>query len=208
MQPPFTPTHETGVPLEILSGETEAEIGFSGAVGQAFGAIVDIGGASTEIAVKTAEISFRKSLPVGCVVLKNTCEENEETLAAYCLPKAKEYGALPPNCPLYGIGGTATSLAALDLGLKEYNPALITGHAVTVNALSAIIEKLRNTSVESRLRMGVHPGRADLILVGAIWMKAILQAVGASAFIASDRDNIEGYADLLLQRSNSKEECL
>jgi exopolyphosphatase/guanosine-5'-triphosphate,3'-diphosphate pyrophosphatase len=190
---------KTGIPVEILSGEEEAEIGVLGALKGACGAIIDIGGASTELAVKTEEGIAAKSLPVGCVVLKNLCGEDDEKLSAFCAPKAAQYGALS-TLPLVGIGGTATSLAAFDLSLTAYDPEKVTGHAVTLSALQSVIEKLKGTSVEERVAAGVHPGRADLLYVGAVWMKTVLTAIGAPSFIASDSDNIEGYAQLLARR--------
>ena len=59
----------TGICIEVLSGETEAELDFIGAshaVDVTDGLLIDIGGASTELVVyENSEIKKKVSLPVG-----------------------------------------------------------------------------------------------------------------------------------------------
>ena len=37
-------------------------------------------------------------------------------------------------------------------------------------------------------------GRADVITGGVVWMLTIMETLGIDKIIASDRDNLEGYA--------------
>ena len=71
----------TSLTIEIIDGEEEGEIGLSGAVGAGDGGIIDIGGASAEIAVrKGGKTVYCHSLPLGAVRLKDICGEDEGKL--------------------------------------------------------------------------------------------------------------------------------
>ena len=60
--------------VDVVSGEMEAELGAKGAVGKRDGALIDIGGASTELIVqKAGAIVYKKSIDVGAVRLKDLC---------------------------------------------------------------------------------------------------------------------------------------
>lgn len=188
-----------GVTVDLLSGETEAEAGFTGAVA-GDGAILDIGGASTEIAVKkNGAFIYRKSIPVGCVVLKNACGEDTEKLTAYCAEKVKAFSDAPVE-NLTGIGGTATTLAALAVGMKRYDGAKITGTFISEEKLGSAREFLQGASLEDRVEAGVPKGRADLIYGGAVWLCAIVKELSLLGYIASDADNLEGYARMLVKQ--------
>ncbi len=135
--------HETGLQLEVISGDEEAQLTAQGvlaviepAVEHAL--IVDIGGGSTEfICIVDAEISFQKSYPLGVVRL---CEE-------FSSPQAKTaeisrvIGDLQGHLKrvvqdlsklsLIGTAGTVTTLAAIDLGLTEYIANKIYNHVLS-----------------------------------------------------------------------------
>ena len=52
--------------VEVITGEEEAEIGILGALGNADGGVIDVGGASTEIVIKEqGELIFKKSVNIG-----------------------------------------------------------------------------------------------------------------------------------------------
>ncbi len=197
----------TGVPVEILAGEKEAEIGLMGAVSGACGAVLDVGGASTELAVKTGDGFCKRSLPLGCVVLKNACGEDEillEKMAAEALQKS-DFPESLPGIPLYGIGGTATTLAAFALSMEEYDPDKVTGTVISADKAWELYQKIAALSVKERLESGIPAGRADIIAGGAYWIAQLLRRLGNHAMIVSDRDNIEGYAKLLAARSGAAE---
>ena len=192
----------TGVPVEILSGETEAEIGLTGAVMGACGAVLDVGGASTELAIKTDKGFYKRSLPLGCVVLKNACGENEllmEKTTAEALQKS-DFPKSLPDIPLYGIGGTATTLAAFLLSMKVYDPDKVTGTVISADKAWELYQKIAALPIKERVECGIPAGRADIIAGGAYWVAKILRRLGDHDMIVSDRDNIEGYAKLLAAR--------
>ena len=186
---------ETGVPTEIIGGEEEAAFGLSGALCGRDGGIVDIGGASTEITVSAGgKKIYSYSLDLGTVSLTDACGQNAEKSAALCAEKIKEYGEIP-SAEFYGIGGTATSLAAIDLALSPYDPARVNGHVLGRETMRSLASRLAAMSVEERRNLkGLQPERAEVIANGALLLVAIMERFGMEKITVSESDNLEGYA--------------
>ena len=181
--------------VEIISGETEAEIGILGALGNDDGAVIDIGGASTEIVVKTAgELIYKKSVNIGVVRLKDSCGTDKKALQSAALQAVQAFGEVPQKAA-YAIGGTATALGAWALGLKEYDAKKVTGTAISLAKMQEMTDKLLSLSADEICASSCMPkGRADVIAGGAVLLKTIMEQLNFSEIIASDRDNLEGYA--------------
>jgi exopolyphosphatase/guanosine-5'-triphosphate,3'-diphosphate pyrophosphatase len=91
-------------------------------------------------------------------------------------------------------GGTATALAALDLGLATYDPARVHGHVLEASRLTALEEALRATPAEAvRRRGGLDPGRARILPAGAAVLAAVMRATGAPALQVSDHGVRHAY---------------
>ncbi len=180
------------VNLEVISGELEAELGVLGALGEADGALIDIGGASSELVVKKqGAIIYKTSANIGVVRIKDA-GENAQTLMQNALA---EYKNPPLNEVLYAIGGTATTLASLYLRLEKYNSNLVTGTEITANELKGMIDYLKSLSVAEIAKLPCMPaGRADIIVGGAVWLYTLIKRFEIEKIIVSDRDNLEGYA--------------
>ncbi len=184
-----------GLRVEVIAGEEEAEIGLLGALGDADGAVVDIGGASTEIVVKSqGEILYKKSINVGVVRLKDKCGREISALEKEAVAAAKEFGTVPCK-PLYAIGGTATTLAAQYLGITEYDSNRVTGTKITKAQMREQVEKFAALSVEETESLPCMPkGRADVLLGGVVLLFTLMDKLGFDEVTVSDRDNLEGYA--------------
>ncbi len=185
-----------GLQIEVLSGEEEAEIGLLGALGNQDGGVLDIGGASTELVVKRqGEIVYKKSADVGVVRLKDTCRNELSALQTYTRLAAQAFSDFPKGTPVRAIGGTATTIAAQLLGLREYDSQQVTGTSITLEQMRALTEKFAHMSVEE---IGVLPcmpaGRADVIFGGMTWLYTLMQTLSIPKITVSDRDNLEGYA--------------
>ena len=185
-----------GLEVEIISGETEAEIGILGALGNGDGAIIDIGGASTEIIVrKKGELVYKKSVNIGVVRLHDRCGIDETLLRQTAIEEAEKFGVVPVEGEIYAIGGTATTVTALALGLKEYASDKVTGATLSVDEVWKIANMLVKTPVSEIAKMPcVSQGREDVIAGGAILLATVVEKLGIQKIIASDRDNLEGYA--------------
>ncbi len=185
-----------GLEIDVISGEEEAEIGLLGALGNKDGAIIDVGGASTEIVVKEGcEIVYKKSVDIGVVRLKDACGKDINALKRRSLEEIQNFGQVPCKLPFYGIGGTATTLAAQYLGLKEYQSEKITGTILPTKGVQALVERFALMPVEEIAKLPCMPkGREDVILGGAVWLATLLNSLGVKQITVSDRDNLEGYA--------------
>ena len=185
-----------GLKIEVVSGEEEAELGILGALGGADGCVIDAGGASTEIVVqKDGQTVYKKSVNIGVVRLKDTCGRELARLKAAAEKAAREYGAVPTGVPVYAIGGTATTLAAIKLGLEVYDSAKITGTVLSHNELEEMSDRLAGMSVEEIANTkGVAQNRADIIGGGAVLLSTLAKTLGFEKITVSDSDNLEGYA--------------
>ncbi len=185
-----------GLEVEVISGETEAEIGLTGALGFADGGIIDIGGASTEIVLrKGGEIIYKKSVDIGVVRLKDACGRALPALKDAAKKACAEFGRVPTDLPFYAIGGTATTLAAQALKLKEYSSNAVTGAKLTLDEVQALTGEFAKRSVEEIASLPCMPiGRADVILGGAQLLASLMEELNIPQITVSDKDNLEGYA--------------
>ena len=186
---------ECGVDVDVISGEKEAALGLAGALGGRDGGIVDVGGASTEITVAAGgKIVCAVSADIGAVRLKDLCGEDRAALARVIAEKTAAFGRVPPTAELYAIGGTATSLAALEKEVEPYDPAQIDGTVLPAECVQAWADKLLALSQEERLRLrGMDPRRADILGGGVLLLRAAMAAAGAEKIVVSERGNMEGY---------------
>ena len=150
--------------------------------------VVDIGGGSTELQVVGTDL--RTSLQIGCVRLTERFGEDAAAIRAHVrelLPELEAERAV-------GVAGTVTTIAALDLGLAEYDPERVHGHAVSRDAATAQLERLASLSLPEREAIGVEHGRASVIVAGAAILAEILDRYGLDAIEASERDILHGAA--------------
>lgn len=187
-----------GLEVEVLSGETEAEVGILGALGKGDGGLVDAGGASTEIIVRReGKIVYEKSVNIGVVRLKDMCGRDRDKLFAAAEKAAEEYGKVPLAEPFCAVGGTATTLASVLLGLAEYDPARVTGTKISAGQMRALAEKLTAMTPEEIMNFPTVPEkRADVLGGGAALLSVLMDRLGIPELTASDSDNLEGYAKL------------
>lgn len=187
-----------GLKVEILSGEKEAEIGILGALGDRDGSLIDAGGASTEIIVrKSGTVVYEKSVNIGVVRLKDRCGADAEKLAAAASEAAEEYGTVPFVPPVFAVGGTVTTLAAVLRGMREYQPSEITGTVISAQTMRELAARLTGmTAPEIACLPGVPAGRADVLGGGAVLYSVLMNRLKIPALTVSDSDNLEGYAKL------------
>ena len=191
----------SAVMIEVVSGEAEAALGMDGALKNADGAVLDVGGASTEIAVRAGgKTAYKKSVPVGVVRLKDACGRNAAHIEKTCENAAAEFkDALELLQSVRGnvtaIGGTATTLGAIKAGLKEYDGTKVTGVRLSCEELGRYAETLLALPVEEIEKYPCMPKkRADVIGGGAAWLHVLTRCLRLPFLVVSDEDNLEGYA--------------
>jgi exopolyphosphatase/guanosine-5'-triphosphate,3'-diphosphate pyrophosphatase len=177
-----------GFATQLLSGDEEAELTRRG-VGEvgARTLLVDIGGGSTELVLD----GFRTSLPLGSV--RFTERHGEDVDASIAAARAL-LPALEPEAAV-GVAATITSLAALDLGLDEYDRARVHGHTLTREGARIQVERLAALPLEERRRVpALEPERAQVIVAGGAILLAILDRYGLESIRVSERDLLDGAA--------------
>ena len=177
-----------GFTTQLLSGDEEAELTRRG-VGavEPTTLLVDIGGGSTELVLE----DFSTSLPLGSV--RFTERHGDDVPASIEAARALLPGLEPRDA--VGVAATITSLAALDLGLEEYDRKRVHGHVLTRDGARAQLERLAALPLEERRRVrALDPERAPVIVAGAAILVAILDTYGLEAIRVSERDLLDGTA--------------
>jgi exopolyphosphatase/guanosine-5'-triphosphate,3'-diphosphate pyrophosphatase len=96
--------------------------------------------------------------------------------------------ALPRAVPVVGTAGTATTLAAVQLGLARYDAQAVTGLRMAPAAVAAQLARLLAATVAERKAIaGIEPQRADVIAAGVAIFARILESTGAPVLITCDR---------------------
>ena len=183
-----------GLDVEVVSGQMEATLGANGALNGKDGAIIDVGGASTEISViKDGKMIYCKSIDLGVVKIKDAVGQNFDAVTELVGQKIESFGEIPFS-KFYGIGGTATSLAGILLELEPYDRNKVHGYEVSLEQIIELNKKLFSmTEQEKRKLKGLQPERAGVIAGGCAVILAVLKKVGATFFTVSENDNLEGY---------------
>ncbi|HWV39362.1 MAG TPA: Ppx/GppA phosphatase family protein [Vulgatibacter sp.] len=191
----------TGVSVEVLSGEAEAQAAYESAR-RDFGAsgeplvVVDIGGGSTELTFgEGGEVSFQRSFDVGAVRLTErwlrTDPPSPAELASLRDDLAKTLRGAPrrpDGARLVGIAGTVTTLCAVSLGLESYDGSRVHGRRLRATEVRDLAQRLAAMPLAERRRLpGLPPKRADVIVAGAEVVLAVMSSLGFEELVVSDR---------------------
>ncbi len=185
----------TGIHLEILSGEEEAYLSYLGAVSELTGeskvkVVLDIGGGSTELVYPTGTGLRLNSINIGAVRLAEKPELHKNFPQLFADLDGEK---LPEEFALIGVGGTVTTLVALKLKLRKYNPELVHGQTLTLEEVRQQKEMLFNLSLEERKKLpGLQPQRADIIPYGALILEELMKKLNCKEIIVSEKDILYG----------------
>ncbi|GHJ92825.1 hydrolase [Streptomyces sp. NE5-10] len=198
-----------GVEPEVITGDQEAAFSFAGATGELAGTetylVVDIGGGSTEFVTGSRRVEAARSVDIGCVRLTErhvrhdppTAEEAEAIRADVraALDLAAETVPITGADTLVGLAGSVTTVAAIALGLPEYDSAKVHHSRVSRAQVDEVVARLLASTHDERAAIPVvHPGRVDVIVAGALVLQEIVERVGASEVVVSEHDILDGIA--------------
>lgn len=199
-----------GIEPEVISGEEEARLSFTGAVRELPASdgpflVVDIGGGSTEFVFGDREVSAARSVNIGCVRMSerhlSMQPPTPAAIAAAIVDIDRAIDAAAAVVPirsaktLIAVAGTATTVAAAALDLESYDRYSI--HLARISAAqTATVSKrfLAMSAAEIAVLGYMHPGRVDVITAGALVLDRIMMKTGASEFVASESDILDGMA--------------
>lgn len=208
-----------GVEAEVISGDEEARLSFTGAVGDLEPedgpfVVTDIGGGSTELVVgtwdgKRAEITGALSVDIGCVRITERClpgdppSEDEiakaRSFAADTLAPAFDTVPVAEAKTWIGVAGTVTTLSAVAQGLPEYDSERTHLSRLSRAEITRTAQQLLTATKEERAANPViHPGRVDVIGGGAIIADVLADKLAAMAeireLLVSEHDILDGIA--------------
>ena len=206
---------------EVVTGDEEARLSFTGATGDLLAQgvagpylVVDLGGGSTEFVRGTDAVEAARSVNIGCVrmterhLVSDPPTESEIAAATRdidaAIDDAAEVVPFEGVGALVGLAGTVTTIAAHQLRLSTYDSAAIHLSTAPVDEiLRAAADLLRMTRAERAALPYMHPGRVDVIGAGAlVWSRIIERVAGAAGLgevIASEHDILDGIARSLVE---------
>lgn len=199
---------------EVISGDEEAQLSFAGArsvldlPGEAL--VVDIGGGSTEFVVGADTVDKACSVNIGCVRmterhLRDDPPSATQIVAATAdidtaIEQARAATSFNEAQYLIGLAGSVTTVAALALGLPEYDSSRIHGSRISRDEVHRVTQQMLNATRAQRAAQPVmHPGRVDVIGGGALVLDRIMAAGGFGEVIVSEHDILDGIVLRLAQ---------
>ena len=180
---------------QLLSGDEEAELMLRGVGAIGPGTLVlDIGGGSTELVTADS----RTSLDVGAVRLTERFLHGDPPKREELEACAEQVRALLPGLEAssaVGVAGTITTLAALDLGLDEYDRERVHGHELSRAGVERQLERLAALPLTERREVpALEPERAPVIVAGAVIAREVLAGYGLEGYRVSEHDILDGIA--------------
>jgi exopolyphosphatase/guanosine-5'-triphosphate,3'-diphosphate pyrophosphatase len=204
---------EAGIEIELVSGEEEAELTVQGVLKSLpsvskLSLIFDVGGGSTEYAyveegmilgltstslgvVHLAEKYLKRDIPTE-LEIRAISEDIEDVLSDELSLTSK---FTDDHLSLIGTAGTPTTLAAVELGLNEYDPNVVNGFVLRREAVLGIFQTLVGIPREERLHIkGIERGREDIIIPGTLIVLKTMERVCKDEIVVSDGGLLEGIA--------------
>ncbi|MET0235964.1 MAG: Ppx/GppA phosphatase family protein [Kibdelosporangium sp.] len=205
-----------GVPADVISGDEEAALSFTGAVGDLDPddgpfLVVDVGGGSTELVLGTwdgvkATPKAARSTDIGCVRITERCLRSDppttdeiETgreFAREVLQAAFDVVPVAEAKTWIGVAGTATTMGAIALDLPQYDSDAIHLSRVPRETLVATSDRLLRLNHDERAAIPViHPGRVDVIGGGSLIFQVLAERLPhITELTVSEHDILDGIA--------------
>lgn len=192
----------TGKRVHVISGNEEALCGFVGSTSGKGGCVIDVGGASIEMIEGKDKIDFCKSIPYGVRRAFDTCGFDQNKTHAFY--KQALVAFEKANLPVLGIGGTATSLSALNNKFNVYDAIKNHGSILTISDLEKLEEYIY--SFDSHIALAnaepvLDEKRALVLGTGCIAFIEILKRLKCDSLTVSEADNAEGYYKLFVKKN-------
>jgi len=201
-------TESLKIPLEIISGDREAQMTFLGAVSDVAEhegvAVIDVGGGSTEIIIQQNGKIHGVSVNVGSVRLAdlfvrgNPIPISDLQLAqAYAREKFSEGKEKLKGLTakrVIGVAGTPTTLAALEWN-EPFSESKVHGFSLSTETIEKWIQIMAPLSIAEREKFkGLQAKRADVIVLGSIALREAMRVLDSTEMTVSVRGVRYGLA--------------
>lgn len=202
-------TEKTGLTLEVLPEKDEAEYAFTGALSglpatDRSTLVIDIGGGSTEYIVGFSSPEMSASIPFGAVTATSSHistdppqPEDLTNLIGAVADELEEIGrdmpALLTPSRVVGVAGTIVTIAAVEIGLQEFDANVLNGFVLTKDAAEDVFRTLATeSSAERILNPGLEPHRADIIVAGCCILVATMRRLHIDEIVVSTHNLMDG----------------
>lgn len=204
-----------GARPELITGDEEARLSFLGAAADLDPddgpfLVFDLGGGSTEFVYGTGgpegEVEAAISVDIGCVRLTERFFQQDPP-AAEDLSAAISYTdtwlddvvrAIPQAAEartVIGLAGTVTTVAAVELGMAEYDRDATHHFRLTKDAAEDVFRTLATEKRADRIHNpGLEEARADVIVGGCCALVAIYRRLALEEILVSEADILDGLA--------------
>lgn len=193
----------SGTRIEIISGEQEAVLSYIGASEGGRCGVIDIGGGSTEFTLGDGDaILGAQSLQMGAVRMNGqlsvlSLADYEETVARcrrIIERDARALLAMPARAQWVGVGGTMTTLGAMERRVPLFDPETCEGMVMRADQVAGWGRRLAAMTMEERRHVeGLMPHRADIIPSGIAILEAAMRSFGMAQLRLSAHGNMDGY---------------
>jgi exopolyphosphatase/guanosine-5'-triphosphate,3'-diphosphate pyrophosphatase len=208
-----------GADAEVISGDEEAALSFTGAVGDLDPVdgpflVVDVGGGSTELVLGDwdgvrATVTAARSVDVGCVRITERCLRSDPPTATERDDAGRfardvlgaAFGAVPvaKARTWIGVAGTMTTLSAVAQRLPEYDPAATHLSRMSIERIRQVSDELLAATHDERAaNPTIHPGRVDVIGGGSLIVRTLADELadraGIHELVVSEHDILDGIA--------------
>ena len=199
-----------GVAPEVISGAEEASLSFIGATKE-FGSelapflVVDIGGGSTEFVLGSSKVEAARSVNIGCVRMLERHLMSQPPSSTQIATAIVDIDAAILDAgsdvsfseaqTLIAVAGTATTVAAAALELTQYDRHSIHLARIPASRVHEVAMMFAAMTREEIAALGfMHPGRVDVITSGSLILSRVMVLTGATEFVASESDILDGIA--------------
>lgn len=206
-----------GARPELLSGSDEGRFAYRGAraalpdlPGPVL--VIDIGGGSTEFMIGDDDVEAVLSIDVGAGRITERELHSDPPHPAelsnaigyvsdHVDDVVRDLPAVAGAATIIGVGGTVKVMAAVELGLPQYDPAAVHGFEFSRDAVEDVFRTLATESLAERVHNpGLPRDRAEVIVGGSCVLVAILRRLHAPGIVVSSRGVLDGVASELLER--------
>lgn len=200
--------NEMGLSLRLLSGEEEARYATLGVLNEVSlnnGFVIDIGGGSAQVA-EVQNHRFRRghAFTLGALALTLRFIKSDPIQEAELTAVSNEIGRQldqlkwlqtsgKDSTQFVGLGGTIRNLAKMVAARQAYPLNTLHGFTLTLTELEKNIALLSKLPLAERKKLrGLSSDRADIILPGALVLKAIMYRLHADSLTISRNGLREG----------------
>ncbi len=205
---------ELGLRVEVIAPEEEARLSLRGVLSalppeylRTPLLVVDVGGGSSEFAlVRPGQAPKFASLPLGVLTLSQARPLGDPPAAGEVAALREELTkelnrfrdlTFPPQIlgtpRLVGTAGAVTTLAAMALEMREYEPQRVNNFPLTREKVAELARLVASLPEAERAKLaGLEPAKAGVMVAGAWLVLTILEVFGQDSLVVIDAGLLEG----------------